>query len=69
MLADRVATSLPDWLERPLSIVTALSALAGAACLFAAAMYGSYTWLVVGIGAFALSGLLWQITDRLAARR
>lgn len=69
MLLDRLTESLPQWLAAPLSFLTALAALAGAGCLFAAAAYGSYSWGLRGGGVSALAGLLWNVADRLAVRR
>jgi len=51
-----------------LSVLTALAAASGAACLCAAVAFGAYSWAYFGLGAFILSGILWQITDRLARR-
>ena len=69
MLIDRLTDSLPVWSATPLSILTGLAAFAGAGCLFAAAAFGAYDWAYAGLGAFAASGLLSHVADRVSARR
>ena len=69
MLLDRISDPLPRRMRGPLSVLTALAAASGAGGLCAAVVFGEYSWAYFGLGAFVLSGILWQITDRLAARR
>lgn len=68
MLLDQISDPLPRRMRGPLSVLTALAAASGAACLCAAVAFGAYSWAYFGLGAFILSGILWQITDRLARR-
>ena len=69
MLLARLAAALPHWMSGPLSAASAVAALAGTGCLFAAAVYGSYAWALWGLGAFIIGGVAWLVADHLAARR
>ena len=59
----------PNWLGRPLSIVSGVGALAGGLLVLTATVYGSWVTLIPAAGAFALGGLCWQIADRMASAR
>jgi hypothetical protein len=56
-LADR----MPRGLVRPTSFASVACAALGSAFLFAAVVFGSIVWAVIGLGAFVLAGVLWHI--------
>jgi hypothetical protein len=56
-----VADRLPRGLVRPTSFACVACGALGSAFLFAAVVFGSIVWALVGIGAFVVAAFLWHI--------
>lgn len=60
-LIEWLADRLPPSVTRPASVTAAVLAIVGSGCLFAATVLGSILWGVLGVVAFALAGVLWNV--------
>lgn len=58
---------VPPWLARPASVLSTLTAVAGAGLIFWAAVTGGYWWAAWGVVSFAAAGLLWHLADYAAS--
>lgn len=54
---------IPEWLARPMALLSTAGALTGAGFIFWSAATGSYWWAIWGAVAFAAAGLLWYLSD------
>jgi hypothetical protein len=54
---------MPQWLARPASVLSTLTALVGAGLVFWAAVTGGYWWAIWGVVSFIGAGLLWYLAD------
>lgn len=68
-LIQRLASLVPHWLAWPLSALSTIGALGGAALVFFAAVYGEYVTAAWGGVAFVVSAGLWYLADFAAGNR
>ena len=60
---DRLATSVPAWLARPMGAAATLVAVGASALFFHSAAFGEYHSAIWGMVAFLAAGLLWYVGD------
>jgi len=68
-LLNRLIEYVPSWIAWPMSVLSTLSALGGAALIFYAAVYGETTHAIWAGVVFGASAVLWYVSDFAASNR
>jgi protein-S-isoprenylcysteine O-methyltransferase Ste14 len=66
---DQITSRIPHALAWPLSVLSTLGALAGAALFFHAATFGQPSSAIVGGVLLVAAGVLWYLADFASANR